>query len=121
MQRRQRLGEAVRIDRVVGDAHPGDAVELGRRLRRRAEILPGEQHVDRSAEILGRGESPRADVGEMAARDFAQKKSGHVQITPASSRSFDTSSATVLTLTPALRPLGSLVFSTLTRGATSTP
>ena len=120
-QRRQRLGEAMGVGRIVGDPHLGDAVELGRGFRRRADILAGDQHMHRRAELLGGGERARADVGEMAAGDFAKKKRRHAQITPASSRSFETSSATVLTLTPALRPPGSVVFSTLTRGLTSTP
>ena len=111
----------MRVNRLVGDAHLGDALQLGRGLRRRPEVLAGQQHVHRRAERVGGGQGARANVGEMAAGDFAEKKRRHVQITPASSRSFETSSATVFTLTPDLRPPGSLVFSTFTRGAVSTP
>ena len=43
------------------------------------------------------------------------------QITPASVFSFAISSSTEPTFTPALRVAGSTVFSTFSRGATSTP
>jgi hypothetical protein len=42
-------------------------------------------------------------------------------ITPASSLSLAISSSTEPTFTPALRPAGSTVFTTLSRGVTSTP
>ena len=109
------------IKRIVGDAHPRDAGELGRGLRGARDIAAGDQHIDRRAQLQRRRQRPGGDVGEMAVRDFGKKQGRHRQITPASSLSLATSSATVLTLTPALRPLGSVVFSTLRRGATSTP
>ena len=86
-----------------------------------ATFRPGDQHVDRRAELRSRGERARRQIAQTAVRDFGQKKRRHGQITPASSCSLATSSATVLTFTPALRPLGSAVFSTFRRGVTSTP
>ena len=46
-QRRQRLGEAVRVSGRLGDADLGDAGELGCGLRRRADVLAGDQNLDR--------------------------------------------------------------------------
>src|SRR6201996_8656859 len=52
---------------------------------------------------------------------FSNQQCRHLQRTPASFFSLDTSSATSLTLTPPLRPGGSDVFTTSRRGVTSTP
>ena len=57
---------------------------------------------------------------KLAIGDFREKKNSH-QSTPASFFSFETSSATSATMTPALRAAGSVVFTTVSRGATSTP
>src|SRR5665647_3952072 len=51
---------------------------------------------------------------------FGNQQRGH-QITPASFLSFETSSATSLTLTPALRPPGSVVLMISRCGVRSTP
>ena len=109
------------VGRAVGDPHLGDAGKLRRGFRGRADALPGHEHVDRLPDLERGGQRPRGHVAQAPARDFSQKKSRHGQITPASSRSFDTSSATDFTFTPALRPPGSAVLMTFSRGATSTP
>ena len=120
-QRRQRLGEAVRVERIVGDAHLRHASEFRRARRRLADVLPGDENIDRRAEFDRGGQRARGQVAQLAVGDFRQQKRRHGQITPASSCSLATSSATDFTFTPALRPLGSVVFRTLSRGATSTP
>ena len=111
----------MRVERIVGHAHFGHACELSGRRRGGADVLAGDQHIDRTAELERGGERARGRVVQLAAGDLGQKKGRHRQITPASSCSLATSSATDLTLTPALRPAGSAVFSTLRRGETSTP
>ena len=120
-QRRERLGEPVRVGRGVGDENLADARKLRGRLGGRRDAPPGDEHVDRLRDLEGRRQRPRGQVAQAPARDFRKKKGRHGQITPASSWSFATSSETVFTLTPALRPEGSDVLSTLRRGATSTP
>src|SRR5208282_4554183 len=92
------------------------------RLRRRVrDISPRDENVDGRAELRSRGERARRQIAQTAVRDFGQQQGRHDQITPASSCSLATSSATVLTFTPALRPPGSAVLSTFRRGETSTP
>ena len=109
------------VDGVVGDAHLRDARELRGRLGRSADVMAGDEDVDRLPDLERRGQGAGGHVAQDAAGDFGQKKGRHDQITPASSCSFATSSATDFTLTPALRPPGSEVLRTLSRGATSTP
>ena len=100
----------MRVEGIVGDKHLRHALELGGARRGGADVLAGDQHVDRTAELERGGERARGRVVQLSARDFGQKKARHRQITPASSCSLATSSATDLTLTPALRPPGSVVF-----------
>ncbi len=109
------------IDWVVRDAHLGDARQLRGRLRRRPDIMAGDEDVDRLPDLERGRQRAGGYVAQGAADDFGQKEGRHDQITPASSCSFATSSATDFTLTPALRPPGSEVLRTLSRGATSTP
>src|SRR5208337_86200 len=120
-QRRERLGEAMRVNGIVRDAHLRDAGKLSRRRGGGAHVFARDEDVDGAPELERGGERARRHVAQSPARDFRQKKGRHRQITPASSCSLATSSATDLTLTPALRPPGSAVFKTLSRGATSTP
>src|SRR5271170_690150 len=120
-QRRQRLGQAMRVERIVRHSHFRHALELSGHRGGGGDVLAGDKHVDRTSELERGGERARGRVVQLSACDFGQKKGRHRQITPASSWSLPTSSATDLTLTPALRPAGSEVFSTLRRGETSTP
>ncbi len=119
MQRRHRLGQPVRIERRVGEQHLGDAVELRRRFRDRLASGARDQHMDFAAESLGRGERLGGGAVQRLVVVLGDQERGH-QITPALF-SFSTSSAGEPSLTPALRPAGSVVFSTFSRGATSTP
>jgi len=63
----------------------------------------------------------RDKPGHDALRGLGDKKDCHRYSTPASSLSFDTSSATEPTLAPDLRPDGSVVLMTSSRGLISTP
>jgi hypothetical protein len=109
------------VTRIVGDQHFRHALKFGGRLRGDGNIGARDENIDGRLELERRGQRARRRIVQFSACDFRQKKGSHRQITPASSRSFCTSSATDLTLTPDLRPGGSTVFSTLSRGATSTP
>src|SRR5208283_3924265 len=97
---------------VIGDERLADAGKLSRGLRSGANALPRDEHVDGLRNLERRGQRPRGHVAKRSAHDFGQKKGRHGQITPASSWSYATSSETVFTFTPALRPPGSEVFRT---------
>ena len=119
-ERRQRLRQHVLVGRVVGEEHLRDAVELRRRFGDGARALARHQHMHGLAERLGGGERLVGGVLERLVVVLGDEKRRH-QMTPASFLSLSTSSATVFTLAPALRPGGSVVFITSMRGATSTP
>ncbi|MPM70714.1 hypothetical protein SDC9_117672 [bioreactor metagenome] len=109
----ERLGEPMRIGRVIGDQHLRHAVK--RREGGRIDARAGHQHRHR-AELLRRRQRLRRRV---EAAHFRNQKNRH-QITPAS-LSLPISSSTEPTLMPAERPAGSAVFTTVSRGVTSTP
>src|SRR4029077_8284631 len=117
----QGLRKPVLVTGIVGDQHFRHALKFGGRLRGSADIFTRNKDIDGLPKFDRRGQRTRGRIVQFAARDFRQKKSRHCQITPASSCSLATSSATDFTLTPDLRPGGSTVFSTLSRGETSTP
>ncbi|MGY4298765.1 hypothetical protein ACVWXN_006860 [Bradyrhizobium sp. i1.4.4] len=121
-QRGQRLGQIVRVRLAFGDQHLGNTSELRGRLGRSLGALPaaGDQHMDVAAELGRRGQRFVGGVLEDFVFVFGNQQRRH-QSTPASFLSFDTSSATSFTLTPALRPAGSAVFRTSRRAVTSTP
>ncbi len=118
--RRGFLGELVLEMRRIGEQHLAHAGELGGCLGGRLGVVPGHEHVDVAAELLGSGNGLGGRRLQRAIGVLGKKKNGH-QSTPASALSFCTSSATLPTLTPALRLAGSAIFSTLRRGVTSTP
>ena len=120
-QRRDRLGEAVLGGGTTGDEHLLDALQRGGGRRGAIGAMPEQQHVDRSAERFGGRQGAGRDVVEVAVLLFGDEQRGHDQITPTSVLSLSTSSATEPTRTPALRPVGSTVFSTARRGLGSTP
>ena len=119
-QRRQRLRQHVLVGRRRRRAAPSRRRRAWRRPRRRRGALAGDQHMHSAAERLGGGQRLVGGVLERLVVVLGDEKRGH-QITPASFLSLSTSSATVFTLAPALRPGGSVVLSTSSRGATSTP
>ena len=84
----------------------------------RAAGLARDQHVDRLPERLRGGQRLVGRVLERLVVVLGEQQRGH-QISPISFLSLSTSSPTVFTLTPALRPAGSAVLSTSSRGATS--
>src|SRR5258708_1173572 len=113
---RQRMG----IVGCVGNQNCFHAGNRGGRLRRGGALVPGDQYVDVTADLLRRGhrvEKRRPDGGVVV---FGKNQDSH-QIAFASFRSFSTSSWTLLTILPAMRFGGSCTFSVFRRGATSTP
>ena len=113
-------GEVVGIGGIVREQHLLDAGELGRGVRRSLGIFAGHQHMDFGAEFERRSQRLRGSVLDRRVVVFGNEQCSH-QITPASFLSFDTSSATSLTLTPPLRPGGSEVLRTSRWGVRSTP
>ena len=109
----------MRIGVALGEQHLAHAVELGRRLGRAPGVLAGDEHMHLAAQRLRCRQRLGGGVLEGLIVVFGNQQRRH-QITPAS-LSLPTSSATDPTLAPAWRPGGSLVFTTLRRGATSTP
>ena len=110
----------MRIGRVIGQQHLLDAGELGGSFRSTLGALARDQHVDIGAEGCGRRQRLVGRVLDPGIVVFGNQQRGH-QSTPASVLSLLTSSATSLTLTPALRPAGSVVLRTSRRGVRSTP
>ncbi len=108
------------VNITVCQQHFRRAVELRRRVRHGLRALAGHQDMHVAAERLGCGHRLGGRVLEMSVVVFRDQKGGHCN-TPASFFSFSTSSATEPTFTPDLRPPGSTVFSTSSRGLTSTP
>ena len=64
-QRGERLGQRMGVDRVVGDPHLGDAGELRGRLGRRADVVAGDEDVDRLPDLERRGQRPRGHVAQV--------------------------------------------------------
>ena len=119
-QRGGRLGQHVLVSGRVREQHFLDAVELGRGVGDRLAVMTGDEDVHVGADRLGGGQRLAGRVFQRFVVVFGEKKCRH-QIAPASFLSLSTSSATVLTLTPALRTGGSVVLTTSSRGLMSTP
>ena len=101
--------------RRVGVQHFADARQLGGRLGGGLGVVAGDEDVDVATQRLGRGDGFAGRGLQRAVGVIGQQENGHYS-TPASALSFCTSSATLPTLTPALRLAGSEIFSTLRRG-----
>jgi hypothetical protein len=113
------FGQPVAKDVVLGAKHLVHAVDGRGLVRRRLGRGPGAQHRHRT-QRLGRRDRLGGGVHrQFAAIHFTEKKNCH-QTAPAS-LSFDTSSSTEPTISPALRASGSVVFTISSRGVTSTP
>ena len=95
-------------------------IELGGGIRHCFAILAGDQHMHVGAERFGRAERLGGRILKYLVVVLGDQKRGHYS-TPASSLSLPTSSATDATLAPDLRPGGSVVLSTCSRGVMSTP
>src|SRR5262249_56778085 len=98
----------------------GHAGELGGGFRDAAAALARDQHMHVATQRLGGGQRLVGRVLERLVVVLGEKERGH-QINPISFLSLSTSSPTDFTLTPALRPGGSVVLRISIRGATSTP
>src|SRR4051794_35740340 len=98
-----------------------DAAELGSLRSGSAGIVFGHQHMHIAAQFRSCGQSLMRSVLDRGVIVLGNEKNRHDQITPASSLSLATSSATDFTLTPAWRLGGSEVLIALRRGVGSTP
>ena len=105
---------------VIGKQNLGNALKFCSRISGGASIVSGNQHMNLMTKCKCSSQRFGCGILERDRIVIGEKKGSH-QKTPASVLSFETSSATEPTLTPALRPAGSIVVTTLRRGATSTP
>ncbi len=117
-ERRDILGEAVPISRVVGDMDLADAGDFRRRLGDAAYALAGDEQVD-LAKLRRGGHRRQRGVLHLAAIMFDENQRLHA--TTPKVFNLPISSSTLATLTPACRLDGSSTFSTVSRGAVSTP
>src|SRR5690606_19774942 len=115
------LGQAVVQRRAVGEDDLGDAGDLGGGFGRGRGVGASHEHMHAAATLGGRGDGVERGALEAVVVVFGNDEDGHGQITLASFLSLFTRVATSGTLMPALRLGGSLTFSVLMRGATSTP
>ena len=116
----QRLGEAVAIGLALDVDDLRYAVEPRRRPGYRGAGLAGDEHGDVAADRLCSGHGLGGGVVQGRVVVLGEDQDGH-HSTPASVFSFAISSSTEPTFTPALRVTGSAVFTTFSRGVTSTP
>src|SRR3954469_18757598 len=107
------------IRRGVGDQNLLHAVELGGGVGGCFAILTGDEDVHVAAHRLGGGQRLQGRVLDSLVVVFGGEERAHSP--PASYFSLQIISATEPTLTPDLRPGGSAVFSTCSRGLMSTP
>ena len=105
---------------AVGKQNFRNAVELGGGFGDGPAAFAGDQHMHVAAERLGSGQRLVGRILERLVVVLGEQERGH-DSTPTSFLSLSTSSPTVFTFTPALRPGGSVVLITSNRGATSTP
>jgi len=112
-----RLGQAVGVGRVIRDHNLRHAVDLRRGLTRSSRARNQNGHI---AQRFGSGHRLGGGVQrQRATGDFCKEKNSHYTIP--FSFSFDTSSSTEPTISPADRAAGSAVFTISRRGVTSTP
>ena len=105
--------------RGVDMQHLGRAFELGGSLGDGLAVGAGHQHVHVLAQPLGRAHGLGDGGAERLVVVVGEEQDRHDSAP--TSLSLAISSAALATLTPALRPGGSTVLSTLRRGAISTP
>src|SRR5260370_28057816 len=108
------------VDGAVGEQRLGRYGEPGGVFGDRPAALAGDQHMHIAAERLGGGQRLVSRILERLVVLLGEKERGH-QINPISFLSLSTSSPTVLTFTPAFRPVRPSGFSHPDRGETCTP
>ena len=113
--------QLVRIGSVVGYQHLGHASDFGSSLGHGANALTGHQHVNVATDFGSSGDGVQGGLGQRFVIVFGDYQDSHDQITFASFFSFSTSSATDLTLMPALRAAGASTFRVLLVEAVETP
>ncbi|MNZ84508.1 hypothetical protein D3C78_1032680 [compost metagenome] len=119
-QRRDILRQLVSIGRSVGHQYLADALDALRRSHGAFDINTGDQHMNLTANLLRRSDRVQRRGGKLGVGVFGNYQNSH-QITFASFFSFSTSSATDLTLIPALRAAGASTFRVLLVEAVETP
>ncbi|MOA21133.1 hypothetical protein D3C78_1416120 [compost metagenome] len=119
-QRGEVFRQLVGIGSVVGDQHLGHAGDLGGRCGDASATLASDQQVDIATDLLSGSHGVQGRRCQRGVVVFGNDENGH-QITFASFCSFSTSSATDLTLMPALRAAGASTLRIFTVEAVETP
>jgi hypothetical protein len=118
------LGQAVLEAGGVGVDHLAHAGDLCGGVGGSASVVPGDEHVHVPSTLSGSGDGVQGRALDGGVVVFGNNECGQLsvpQITLASFFSLSTRAATSATLMPAPRLGGSLTFSVLMRGVTSTP
>ncbi|MNN53863.1 hypothetical protein D3C81_1686500 [compost metagenome] len=105
---------------AVGNQHLADTGDLGGRFGDGGATGTGDQHMDVATDLLGGGHGVQGRSTQRCVVVLSDNQDSH-QITFASFFSFSTSSATDLTLMPALRAAGASTLRVFTVEAVDTP
>ncbi|MNO53324.1 hypothetical protein D3C76_437670 [compost metagenome] len=119
-QRRDVFRQLVGVGSVVGDQYLGHAFDLGSGFSHTTDVLASDQHGDVATDLGSGSDGIQGGTGQSAIVVISDYQDSH-QITFASFFSFSTSSATDLTITPALRAAGASTLTVLTVEAVETP
>ncbi|MNC22428.1 hypothetical protein D3C75_704300 [compost metagenome] len=119
-QRRDVLRQLVGEGGVVGDQHLAHASDLGGGFGNGGARATCDQHVDVATDLLSGGHGVQGRSTQRCVVVLSDNQDSH-QITFASFFSFSTSSATDLTLMPALRAAGASTLRVFTVEAVDTP
>jgi len=120
-QRRNVFRQLVSVGGVVGHQHFGHASDFGGGFSHGANALAGNQYMNVTTDFGGGGNGVQGGRSQRLVIVFGDYQDSHDQITFASFFSFSTSSATDLTLIPALRAAGASTFRVLLVEAVETP
>ncbi|KWV88048.1 hypothetical protein PFLmoz3_02433 [Pseudomonas fluorescens] len=113
--------QLMRISGIVSVQDFAHACDFCSRFSHGASALTSNQHVDVPTDFSGSGHGVQGGRGQHLVIVFGDYEDSHDQITFASFFSFSTSSATDLTLIPALRAAGASTLTVLLVEAVETP
>src|SRR5262249_45246052 len=114
------LGEGVGEGFAFGMQHLANAREFRGGVGGGLRIVAGDEHVDVAAIGLGGGDRLGGGVVERGVGGFGENEDGHDQMAP-TDLSLAIRASTSATFSPASRFFGSATFTTVRRGAMSTP
>ena len=115
------FGQTVGQGRTIGVQHLGHPRDLGGGLCGGGGVVARHQHMHITPALQSRGDGVERGGLEARVVVFGNNKYGHDQITFATFFNLSTKLATSATLMPAPRWAGSVTFTVMSRGVTSTP